>query len=186
MKHHLQSHYFFLWMCVVNVTVAMAFGYLSPLTGYVQGDHSPAYTLFTTHFTHQNTQHLLTNMLALWMLLYLFPNKIKTILTSYFLCILMTAAYVYATEIHAFVGFSALLYCLPGSYLFHSLVTKKYHISLLVLMILYVYLYMIVPMNSQENSLWQPMTPAHLIGFVSGFLTALINHGPIEQTSILD
>ncbi len=186
MRYLLNNHYFFLWMCVVNTAVAVEFGYLSPLTGYVQGDHSPIHTLLTTHFTHQNTRHLLSNLVGLWMLLYLFPNKIKAILTSFFLCVLMTAWYVQYSEIYAFVGFSALLYCLPGIYLFHSLVNKKFHISLFILMILYAYLYMIVPMNSLENSQWRPMTAAHLIGFVSGFLTGFLDYVPNDKTATLN
>ena len=162
-------------LCVVNTAVALTFGYASPLTGYVQGSNSPIYTLFTTHFTHLSHYHLLTNMMALWLLMYLFPHKIQLIVTACLLCILFIAGYAMANNTYAYLGFSALLYCLPGLYFFHSIQTKKYLVSGLILMILYVYLYMIVPMNTPANSHWQPMTTAHLIGFISGVVTALAN-----------
>ncbi len=175
MRAHAQNMLFVMSLCVVNIVVAAVFGHASPLTGYMQGLDSPIHTLFTTHFTHFSHFHLITNLAALWMLMYLFPNKIRLILVSFLLCIILTAGFVLATNTHAYLGFSALLYCLPGIYLFNSILAKKYHTSFLILVILYVYLYMIVPMNTSVNSHWQPMTTAHLIGFLSGFVTALIN-----------
>ena len=162
-------------VCIINLGMAVSYGFAAPTPAFVNGHESPIYTLLTTHFTHHSAKHLCCNMLALWLLLILFPNKTFTLVSSFTVCILLVAIYALLAEIEMFLGFSALLYCLPGCYFAKSIADKNLHISIGILMILYLYLFMIVPMTTDENDFWAPMTSAHVLGFIAGLVTAFFH-----------
>ena len=159
---------------LLNLGMTVVFGYHQPSTAFINGVNSPFYTLITTHFTHHNHLHLFGNVLAMWLLLILFPSKTNTLCCAFIVCISAVAIYVLLTDIQSFLGFSALLYCIPGIFLFNSIVHKKYTPAITVLMIFFIYLYMIVPMSVDKNTMWIPMTHAHILGFISGFMAAFL------------
>lgn len=159
-------------VCILCIGLAAALGYHHPNTAYLYGSESPTYTLLTTHFSHHSAQHMFSNLLALWMLLVLFPNKTSTLVCSFCVCIVSVSAFVKFNDIQAFLGLSALLYCIPGCYLIHSITNKKHITSAAITVILHVYLFMIVPMKTVENSLWTSMTSSHYMGFLSGVFSA--------------
>ncbi|MGJ8663136.1 MAG: rhomboid family intramembrane serine protease [Marinicella sp.] len=154
----------------LNVGVALIFGYSAAITTYYSDKNWQLITLVSTHFTHHSYQHLVGNMLALGLLLYLFPGKIKTIIWAFISCVLMVAVYAKVLNIYTYLGFSAMLYCLPGNYFCFLIKSKKVHQSATILMILVIYLFMISPMRYNNTSAWHPMTSAHLIGFLCGCL----------------
>ncbi len=159
---------FYLLTLTLNLSVTFLFGFASSITTYRPDTEWQLLKLFSTHFTHHNNQHLIGNMLALGLLLHLFPNKLKTIIFAFISCILVTAAYAKVMNAGTYLGFSALLYCLPGAYFCHLIKIKKTTEAVSILVILFTYLYMISPMQLDINSSWVPMTSAHLIGFLCG------------------
>lgn len=88
---------------------------------------------------------------------------------AFITCILVTATYAKAMNVGTYLGFSALLYCLPGAYFSLLINNKKITKAVSILVILFIYLYMISPMKLDSNNSWVPMTTAHLIGFICGF-----------------
>jgi membrane associated rhomboid family serine protease len=102
---------------VINALVAALFGFANGVTTYQAGTHWAVLQLISTHFTHLNEWHLLSNLAALFILNALFPQPARTLLWAYFCCVVMTAGYVTFTGITTFLGFSAMLYCHPGAYL---------------------------------------------------------------------
>ena len=162
-------------ICLINLGLAGLFGFGSPMTAYVNGPDSPFYTLLTTHFTHHSAQHLGSNLLALWLLLILFPTQTYTIVCSFVTCVVLVSLYVLISKTHMFLGFSAFLYCLPGCYLSFSIANKNHSLSVVILTILFAYLFMIVPMTTDDTSSWKPMTHAHLLGFMAGVITAYLS-----------
>ncbi len=169
-----KGHQLFMWLCGINLGVAILYGFAAPITAYTQGDQSPLYTLITTHVSHHSPRHLTGNLMALWLLMLLFPVKTSKLIGAFIGCVFIIAGYVNLTGINAFMGFSALLYCIPGCYLQQSQANKTHHISIGILLILYTYLFMIVPSTTIIDDQWQPMTAAHLMGFISGYLTAIL------------
>ncbi len=159
---------FYLVTLAINLSVTLLFGFSSSITTYRPDSEWQLLKLFSTHFTHHDSQHLIGNMLALGLLLHLFPNKLKTIIYAFISCILATAVYAKVMNVGTYLGFSALLYCLPGAYFYHLIKIKKTTEAVSILVILFTYLYMISPMQLDINNSWVPMTSAHLIGFFCG------------------
>lgn len=164
-------------LLLTNIIMALHYGWAGSGITYVSHGDWNEIKLFTTHFSHHGIGHLSGNLIALILLFYLFPNDNKTVIISFALCMVLIALYVQLKSIHAFLGFSSLLYCLPGCYWTQSLIKKKFWISWLVPLILLGYIYLTNDQNQVMQKEWQTLTAGHLIGFASGCLTVIfLNH----------
>lgn len=173
---HLQrSHYWLLGaICMAVSLVALSFGHSSPHTAYLMGLQSPWYTPFTTHLSHHSWLHAGSNLLALAMLLYLFPVKIKHLLMAGMITTLVTAVYVQTQHIEAYLGLSAWLYCIPGCYLGTVIRQGRWRVVITMLAILLIHLSVVSPLQSNGVSGWQPMSSAHLLGLLAGLMSDTI------------
>ena len=160
-------------MTAINLLVVAAFGFTNPVTVYVDSSPWAELQLISTHFTHLNGLHLLSNLAALFILSVLFPQPVRTLFFGYLLCLVLTACYVKLTAISSFLGFSALLYCHPGAYLVTAMTHRQWSEVMVIMVVLISYLCLQEINNHTTNQAWQSMTMAHLIGFFSGTLTAI-------------
>jgi len=192
MKKHVafnQGHLLLIgWLSVTMLTIAGWYGHSAPQTAYLAGHESPLHAFITTHFSHHSWSHLGTNLLALAMLLYLFPARISHLIWAFGLTILLTAGYVVMHEIEAYLGFSAMLYAIPGCFLLLLLQRGQWLVGLFMLVILGLHVGFISPWREPLDSHWQPMGSAHLLGFISGLMGGLIcdqmNHMRNQPTSM--
>lgn len=155
---------------LINIFVVSALGFTPEALTYSNSSHSNYLQLLSTHFVHHNWSHLFGNISAMWLLLTLFPNDNRVIISAFLICIIMVGAYVVYFEIGTFLGSSALLYCIPGSFLISTISRKKYLLTLLIIFIFIFYTFILTPAKSNPEIFWVPMTAAHVIGFISGVM----------------
>ena len=82
--------------------------------------------LLSAHFIHYDAKHLVLNMLALPLLLSIFPTKIKPLVLGMVLAIIFIDAYLLLSTVQVYAGFSGLLYVIPGIALAQFYRQKKY------------------------------------------------------------
>ncbi|WP_223788644.1 hypothetical protein [Marinicella meishanensis] len=165
------------WFGLVAATltlVAVRFGLPSPDTAYLNGNESPIHTLLTTHLSHHSWQHLSSNVVAMGLLLYLFPVRISHWLLGFWLTVVATAAVVKWHGIEAYLGFSAMLYVIPGCYVLNLMLRQQWWVCGVMLLILLTHLQVSSPLRATAPEVWMPMGIAHWIGFMAGLMSSLI------------
>ena len=159
---------------LLNVTVFYVLGPAAEVITFTAGTDWSMVKLLTTHFSHHSEMHLWNNVLAMALLLALFPGRNDSLLMAYLFCVVITACYVSYYEINYFLGFSALLYCIPGCYFTASLIMKKFDQACIILLVLWLYLNFISPIKYDDLEAWRPFTAAHVIGFLAGTMAQLL------------
>ena len=151
----------------------MVFGYAHPLLGWNIEDFH-IWQLLTAHFVHYDLRHLITNMLALGILLYLFPASFKTNIKGVIVAIVLIDLYLWFSGVRYYVGYSGLLYVIPGMSLANFILQKKYLHALLILFLYFAYtLILQQSVNISDRILWVPLSQAHFVGFVAGIVVAV-------------
>ena len=127
--------------------------------------------LITSHFVHFDSVHMLSNMFAYGLMLYLFPTTLKQQILAVTFAMIAINGYLIFSNVIVYAGFSGLVYTIPGITFGRFLQQKRYQQSIIMLVILFTYIFLISPQTHAGNITWQPNKPAHLIGFLSGLLT---------------
>jgi membrane associated rhomboid family serine protease len=128
--------------------------------------------LITAHFVHYDFKHLSLNMSALLILQYIFPTKNKVLLNGLLLATVLIAMYLLVADLQFYIGFSALLYVIPGLATYHYIHEKRYDYVFLIVGIYLLYsIFSYFTVNISKGIIWKPSIPAHLLGFVAGFLS---------------
>ena len=129
----------------------------------------------SAHFVHYDTKHLLLNAIALLILLFLFPAKIKELSQSMIFAIILISSYLLISPVQVYAGFSGLLYVIPGLTASRYLTTKQYLPFILIITALFVYILLLSTQIHNSNGIkWSALKQAHLLGFLSGFLVKAI------------
>ncbi|VAW34703.1 hypothetical protein MNBD_GAMMA01-1871 [hydrothermal vent metagenome] len=127
--------------------------------------------LLTAHFVHYDAMHLMTNILALAILLYLFPPSPIDLVQRLVLSLILIDIYLLVSDVEFYVGFSGLLYVIPGLAARHFLLKKEYWQLILVILLLVFYVFILsTGTNISGEIIWQPLKQAHLLGFAGGFI----------------
>jgi membrane associated rhomboid family serine protease len=156
------------------------FGDTSLLLGY-NIDEFYLWQLITAHFVHYDIRHLVTNMLALGLLIYLFPSDFKSHLKATVIAIVFIALYLYCSGVKYYAGYSGLLYVIPGLACMSYIQEKSYRLSLLILVVLVLYISFISSdVNISDNLQWSPLKQSHVLGFFAGFISQFLNKFKIE------
>ena len=154
----------------------MTFGAANPSLGYnAQNFHW--WQLLTAHFIHYDLKHLSLNMLAFLILLYLFPTKTKALVSGFLLAIISIDIYLYFSDVHYYIGFSGLLYVIPGMALGRFFSDKKYWYAFIIVVVFIAYslFKQITPMISEQKT-WLPLIQSHFLGVVAGLLTQTLTN----------
>ncbi len=153
---------------LINLLVVVVFGFDHETITFSNKSSLSELQLLTTHFSHHSWSHLFGNMAGMLILLALFPRQNHKLLIAFFLCILFVGSFVIYANIPVFLGASALLYCVPGCQ-FAADLNKNHKRAGTILFILCLYLFIMTPLkNIKSDNDWQPMTAAHILGFVAG------------------
>jgi len=170
-----KNYYLFVGMAIVCLMIAMLFSYADEYLIYNADKMQQFWRLVTAHLVHTDHYHLLGNLLAFALLIYLFPISWQKQILVFIVAIVFIDIYLIVFSIETYAGLSGLIYAIPGAYFFQLLKQKKYTPALIILSILLLYVLIISPQTSliQSNS-WQPLKAAHLLGFMAG-ISVLFN-----------
>ncbi len=159
---------------MLNILAVSFFGFSSEMLTYNGRKENHWGQLISTHFSHHSWQHLSGNLTALPVLMALFPVKNRALILAFVVCILVTGTYAMITHVGMFLGFSALLYCIPGCYFVILYDQKNFTESGFIGLILLTYTLLVSTPESNLINDWHPMTAAHLVGFLSGLVAQLV------------
>jgi membrane associated rhomboid family serine protease len=141
--------------------------------------------LLSAHFVHYDFKHLILNMLALVILLYLFPVPNKDLIKGFVLSMVLIDAYLLFSGVYFYIGFSGLLYVIPGLATGQLILAKKYDYAILIILAYLVYTGIsFFSVNISIGILWKPLKVAHFFGFVSGCILKLIKPPNLHNASI--
>lgn len=155
----------------INILAALAFGFYSSQLTYMNQLEYNWWFSFSTHFSHKNLEHLVSNMSALFILLWLFPLSFKRYLCGMVLTIITVRVFAGFYNIHSYLGFSAMLFILPGHHLIKLFKTKNYMEITAILIIMLCHLGFVTESWDSEISQTDTFHAAHLIGFIVGSLS---------------
>ena len=157
----------------VCTIIAIVWGFDNPNTALQSLNEPHPLLWISTHFSHSNINHLVKNIMALWLLNYLFPIKLPTFITASMFCVPMVGCYAIWQDIQYFLGLSALLYIFPGYY-YHRLIKLKTYLPAFFILFFLVSYFLLSYLIFSNNELLTPLTEqkpfiaAHAIGFISG------------------
>lgn len=165
---------FLLIFLTVNTVVVLCWGFANESISYLNQSAELSFKHVTTHVSHHSWGHYIGNMLAMIILLHVFPSQPKVLAWAFLVCIFATGMYVIVASVPSYIGASALLYCVPGCW-YVKVSKTNLKIANLVLVIILLYLFFMSPLkNLSLNPQWQPLTGAHLIGFLAGAVVQFI------------
>jgi membrane associated rhomboid family serine protease len=157
-------------LCFVIIAV---FDFANPVIAYNTDDFH-VWQLITAHLNHYDLRHLMTNMIALGMLLFLFPISFKSYLKALIISLVLIDIYLYFSEVDFYIGYSGLLNLIPGSACLKYLQLKKYSLAIAILFVLILYVFIIALENNLSDGVaWQSLKQAHLLGFIGGFISQI-------------
>jgi len=162
--------------CFIIVVSFLLFltGEANPFLAFNRQDFY-VWQLVSAHLIHYDFKHLILNMLALLILLYLFPTKNKELISGFIIAVVLIDAYMLLSDVQFYVGFSGLLYVIPGLALGRYILAKKYAYALLISCIFVIYMISCGQMINISNDItWVTLTQAHILGFVSGIVVLFI------------
>lgn len=149
----------------------MTHGSANPVLGYNAKD-THWWQLITGHFIHYDIKHLTLNMLALFFLLYLFPTTVKQLIQGFIIALFFIGLYLLQSDVLFYVGFSGLLYVIPGLALGRFILEKSYWNAFLIISVYVAYSSSIQFTSvTSENIIWTPLLGAHFLGFLAGLIT---------------
>jgi len=158
---------------VVSTAVMVAFGQASSVLGFNASEFY-LWQSITAHFVHYDVKHLITNMLALGILLFLFPLSNRDLIKGLVLAVILIDIYLYFSDIRFYIGFSGLLYVIPGGAFVKYILNKKYTNAVLLMLIFLVYILISVSsLNISDGVVWKPLLQAHILGFIAGIITKI-------------
>jgi len=132
--------------------------------------------LFSAHFIHYDAKHLTLNALALPLLIFLFPSKIKTVIYGCALAILFIDGYLLLSSVQVYAGFSGVLYAIPGIKAGQDTFKKNWMSLSLILIVLCAYVFIFSPEQHTNTSItWHALKQSHLLGFLGGILAGVFN-----------
>ena len=141
--------------------------------------------LLSAHFVHYDFKHLILNMLALAILLYLFPVSNRDLIMGIVLSLVLIDAYLLFSGVYFYIGFSGLLYAIPGLATGQLILAKRYGYALLIILAYLIYVGLsFFSVNISMDILWKPLKAAHFFGFVSGCILKLIKPPNLHNVSI--
>ncbi len=161
----------FYFIALPCFTLFVAFGAANPVLAY-NANNFHWWQLLSAHFIHYDIKHLSLNMVALLILFYLFPSKAQTVIVSFIVALLFIDAYLLLANIQFYIGFSGLLYVIPGIAMGQFFIKKHiiYALTILGIYLLYTSLSYFTIHNS-NGILWTPLNQAHCCGFFAGLIT---------------
>lgn len=168
--------YFFLIVATVCLIVALFFSYADENLVFNSQYKLQIWRLLSAHFVHTDRYHLIGNLLAFAILLYLFPISLKKQVQVFIVAIILIDLYLLIFSIQIYAGLSGLIYAIPGAYFFQLLIKRHFKSALLIIVILISHVFVISPHTSQLHSMnWQPLKAAHLLGFIAGLLSLIMD-----------
>jgi len=154
----------------------MTYGSANQIFGYNAKDYH-WWQLITAHFIHYDIKHLTLNMLALLFLLYLFPTTAKQLIQGFIVAIFFIGIYLFFSDVLFYVGFSGLLYVIPGLALGRFIFEKNYWNAFLIISVYITYSSSIqLTSITSEQIIWTPLLWSHFLGFVAGFMTQTLTN----------
>ena len=156
---------FIIGVCFLLILIT---GKANPILAFNQQNFH-VWQLISAHFVHYDFQHLSLNMLALVILLYLFPTTNKELAIGFVIAIALIDVFLLNSNVQFYNGFSGLLYVIPGLALARFVLAKRYVYAFMILGIYLVYAIASQQnINVSANITWTPLYQAHLLGFVGG------------------
>lgn len=133
--------------------------------------------LLSAHFIHYDSWHLILNVLALPLLIFLFPVKIKTAIYGFALAVLFIDSYLLLSSVQVYAGFSGVLYVIPGLAAGRYVLNKNWFSLSLMILVLYLYVCVVSADQHRATSItWYALKQVHLLGFLSGIVAELSMH----------
>lgn len=161
-------------MLSINVLAAFVFGYQSEQLTYHGQLELNWWFSISTHFSHHSANHLISNMAALFILLWLFPISLRKYLCGILLTMIAVRVFVGVYSIHTYLGFSALLFVLPGHHVIKILFTRNYPEAVAISIIMIWHLQLLFVNDNQASYSWITLNGAHLLGFMAGALVGCL------------
>lgn len=168
-KYLFKNYHFFFIMAIICILVAMMFDYADSSLVFDGAKPYEFWRLMAAHVVHINVTHLLGNLIAFALLIYMFPISWQRQVQVIILAIVLIDLYLIINSIEIYTGLSGLIYAIPGAYFFQLLKDKKYIFAFLILSILMLYVFVISPQYVNSTN-WQPLKAAHLLGFLAGVI----------------
>jgi membrane associated rhomboid family serine protease len=163
-------------LTVITLTsvITVVFGYAPDALIYDGHNKMQLWRFITAHLSHYDSPHLLGNLTAFALLVYLFPASLRLQLKALILAVVMIDVYLAIANIQYYAGFSGLLYVIPGMVFFRFISEQKWRAALVIICLLGIYLFILSVDNfTSGNIQWQSLKVAHLLGFVAGFIVSL-------------
>ncbi len=161
-------------IAVVCTTASMVYWNDSAGLGFYSNEFH-LWQLITAHFVHYDIQHLVGNLLALGLFMYIFPSPMVSIIKGFVVAIVLIDTYLLFSDVRFYVGFSGLLYVVPGLAMGEMFKNKRY--IELCCFVAGFYLYMFHLSNAVYNSkgvIWHSLKQVHLLGLFAGFVVTLL------------
>jgi rhomboid family GlyGly-CTERM serine protease len=162
-------------MAIICLIIAMLFSYADENLIFNADKIQQFWRFITAHLVHTDHYHLLGNLLAFALLIYLFPISWQKQIQVFIIAMVFIDIYLILFSIDFYAGLSGLIYAIPGAYFFKLLKQKRYTPALIIVFILLLYVFIISPQTSQiQSNSWQPLKAAHLLGFLSGIFVLFL------------
>ncbi|MCF6317997.1 MAG: rhomboid family intramembrane serine protease [Proteobacteria bacterium] len=170
---------FLLVNCITIVCTAASIVYWndSAQLGFDSSEFVP-WQLITTHFAHYDIQHLASNLLALGLFMYIFPSPMVSIIKGFVVAMALIDAYLLLSGVAFYMGFSGLLYVVPGIAMGEMLKKKRYMGLCCLFVGFYIYMFHLSDaVHDSQGVIWQSLWQGHLLGLLAGFFVAVLNTG---------
>lgn len=158
---------------VVCIIAALIFHQNAEILYFDYEYKQEAWRLISAHFVHFDFMHLMTNLIAFGLLVYLFPAPVYQQISAILLSVLVIDIYLFFFDIQIYAGLSGLVYAIPGIGFGRCIKQKQFYKATGIVISLIIYLFFISPQVHSENFAWQPLPQAHLIGFICGSLISI-------------
>ncbi len=131
--------------------------------------------LFTAHFIHYDSAHMINNLMALVLLIHLFPQNTTHLTVSFIFAIIFINIYLIIEQVAFYAGLSGLLYVIPGSAAAQQFNEQKYINFLFIIGCAITYITSSIFIIAPQSN-WSPLEQAHVIGFMTGLLSRIFHH----------
>ena len=156
-------------MASVCLLIALLFSFADEALVFNSAKPQQLWRLLSAHVIHTDTTHLIGNLVAFALLVYLFPITWQKQAQIFIVAVVLIDVYLFVFSIEKYAGISGLIYAIPGAYFFQRLKQKRFAAALIILSILILYVFLISHFtNGMQTTNWQPLKGAHLLGFVAG------------------
>ncbi|MFK8011848.1 MAG: rhomboid family intramembrane serine protease [Marinicellaceae bacterium] len=171
-----KNYYLFFFIAIISLVIALLFSFADDGLIYDSQHKFQLWRLMTAHLVHTESHHLIANLLAYALLIYLFPISWQKQMQVFIFAMVLINCYLIVFSIETYAGLSGVIYAIPGAYFFQLLKEKRFLLALIIILILMVYVFFISPQTAVINDAnWKPLKSAHLLGFVAGFIMIFMN-----------